>query len=387
LHQGYLDPLSLTTFKILPSHQAEAVDTEEFAKNPVCSGPFRLDPTRSSDNNRECVFFVANPSYGLRPGKRDLPRIQEIRFYLCTNAVEELCSGKLDLVLDLTAKEVNELRQKANNFHVEVPLPTPAAPNRRIYFLAINHGKLPDANLRKALAYAINREKLLDDHFRGPLKDQVHIHKALNGPFPAGSWACNPALANRQNKDSLDLYDADGAKTFSQQAAVRAIGPLKLKYPEGDPTLKEALEDLCAQVKKTTGIELEPLPCDPMQLRQDVERTQSYDLAYYHYDFPDEAYCLWPLLGPPLRDGGDSNIFKFVDEAIQSPMKDVMRHRDFAQVRELQRRIHQSLIKQMPFIPLWQLDPLLAYSSAVKPGALDPLLVFTNIEEWRLQRK
>jgi ABC-type transport system substrate-binding protein len=384
LHQGYLDPLALMTFKILPNHQAQHVDREEFATKPVGSGPFRLDPTRHSDENRGCTFFLANPSYGTRPGKPGLPQIQEVRFYSYNNAVEELRSGKLDLVLDLTAKEAHELRQKANDFHVEVPLPAPATPNRRIYFLAINQSKLSDANLRRALAYAINREKLLDEHFRGPLKDQVPLHKALNGPFPAGSWACDPTVANRHEKGSLDLHDEELARSRSRNAAV---GPLKLKYPKDDPTLEKALKDLCEQVKKTTGIVLEPSPCDPVQLRQDVERTQSYDLAYYHYDFPDETYCLWPLLGPRATVGGDGNIFKFTDGKLQGMLRETMNHRDFAQVRDGQRAIHMYLMEQMPFIPLWQLDPLLAYSRAVKPAALDPLLVFTNIEEWRLQRK
>jgi ABC-type transport system substrate-binding protein len=347
----------------------------------VGSGPFRLDAKRHSDDNRECVFFLANPSYGLRSSKRNLPHIQEIRFYSYVNAVEELRSGKLDLVLDLTAEEVDKLQQQAS---VEAPLPTPTTPNRRIYFLAINHNKLPDANLRKALAYAINREEILNKRFRGPLGSKVH--KVLNGPFPAGSWACDPSLANRQNKGSVDLYDPAKARTWSSGATVRAAGPLILKYPEGDPILEDALKDLCTQVKNTTGIELELSRCDPTQLRQDVERTQSYDLAYYHYDFPDETYWLRPLLSPP-REGGDSNLFKFAHEKIQEALQDATHYRDFAKVREYQWIVQKLLTEQMPFIPLWQLDPLLAYSRAVKPASLDPLLVFTNIEEWRLKRK
>jgi ABC-type oligopeptide transport system substrate-binding subunit len=379
LHQGYLDPLALMTFKVLPSHQEQRVDTADFAMNPVCSGPFRLDPTRQSDDNRQCMFFIANPSYSSR---RDVPRIQEVRFYIYNDPVKELRSNKLDLVFDLTAEEAAQLREKASDFHVEVPASAPT--NRRIYFLAINQNKLPDANLRKALAYAINREKLLDDHFRGPLGRKVH--KALNGPFPAGSWACNPDLVNRRDRSSLDLYDEERARTLSKNAN---IGPLSLKYPNDDPILEKALENLCAQVKSTTGIELKLSPCNPVQLRQDVERTQSYDLAYYHYDFPDETYWLGPLLGPRAT-GGDSNIFNFTDtddKPIQRTLETVKRHRDFAAVREHQRMVHKLLTEQMPFIPLWQLDPLLAYNRAVKPAALDPALVFTNIEEWRLQRE
>jgi ABC-type oligopeptide transport system substrate-binding subunit len=379
LHQGYLDPLALMTFKILP--QGQSVDSEEFAKNPVCSGPFRLDLTRRSDEQRECVFFVANPSYGSRTGKRDLPRIQEVRFYTCTDAVAELSSGKLDLVVDLTAEEADKLRQKASEAGIEVST-SPQTPNRRVYFLAINQSKLPTAAVRKALAHAINREKLLDTHFRGPLKRQVH--KALNGPFPAGSWACNPALSNRREKGSLDLFDADLASTLSPK---QNIGPLKLKYPQGDPILEKAMKDLCEQVKSTTGIVLEPTPCDPYQLREDVEQTQSYDLAYYHYDYPDETYWLMPLLGPPPRETADSNMFKFTDSKIQPALKETMGYRDFGTVQKLQWALHDSLFREMPFIPLWQLDPLLAYGSAVQPALHDPVLVFTNIEQWRLRRK
>jgi ABC-type oligopeptide transport system substrate-binding subunit len=384
MHQGYLDPLALMTFKILP--QGQAVDSEEFAKKPVCSGPFRLDPSRRSDeDNRECVFFVANPLYGSRPGKRELPRIQEIRFYSCADAVADLTSGKVDLVLDLTAAEADQLRQKASEIGVVVPTPSPQTPNRRIYFLAINQSKLPSAAVRKALAHAINREKLLDDHFRGSDKRQK-IHKALNGPFPAGSWACNPNLTNRREKGSLDLFDADLARTlFPKQGGT--IGPLKLKYPQGDPGLEKAMKDLCDQVKGTMGLVLEPTPCDPYQLREDVELTQSYDVAYYHYDFPDETYWLSPLLGPPPREGADSNMFKFTDIKIQPALKEAMGYRDFAKVRKLQWALHDSLFREMPFVPLWQLDSLLAYGSAVDPSGLDSVLVFTNIEQWRLRRK
>ena len=151
LNQGYVDPLALMTFKILPRDQP--VDTEKFAERPVCSGPFLLDPTRHDDEKRrECVFFVANPSFGSRPGKRDLPRIEEVRFYVYQDALKELRQGDLDLMLDLTAKEADELRQKADDLQVVVPMPSATTANRRVYFLAVNQRKLPDAALRRLAA-------------------------------------------------------------------------------------------------------------------------------------------------------------------------------------------------------------------------------------------
>jgi ABC-type oligopeptide transport system substrate-binding subunit len=396
LEQGFLDPLALMTFPILPRDQE--VNTEEFAKKPITSGPYRLAGDglpRSDEANRECLFFETNPSYGLRATKHNAPHIEKIRLYTYSNAVQELRAHKLDLVLDLTAKEAQELldKQRKEGLPVEVPMPmpspavpkSPAVPNRRIYFLAINNYKLSDVNLRHALAFAINREELLDKHFRAGLN--VPVHRVINGPFPAGSWACNPDLNNRPNQKGLDLFDADAAKNLS----VSLVKPirLKLKYPQDDPSLDKAMKDLCTQVNKLTGVELDPLPCDPYKLRNDVEETQDYDLAYYHYDFPDDSYWLAPLLGPPPRadEKKNENMFRFIftNTDIFTLLALAESHRNFAVVCQSQREIHKQLLKHMPFIPLWQLDPLLAYRGEVQPVGLDPCKVFSNIEEWRVK--
>jgi ABC-type oligopeptide transport system substrate-binding subunit len=383
LNQGYLDPLALMTFKILPRDRD--VKSEPFAKEPISSGPFRLQGIRSDERKREYLGFLANPIYNTRSSKPDLPHIQEVRLYASQKPAEELRKFELDLALDLTADEADKLLQQADQF--TVPLPTPTTPNRRIYFLAVNHLKVPQANLRQALAYAINREALLDKHFRKSLKGQK-LHKALNGPFPAGSWACNPNMRNGPDKNGIDLFDLNRAKSLSVDKKALGDVPLKLKYPGGDPVLKEAMDELCAQVKDATGITLEPLACEPHNLRQDVEQTQSYDLAYYHYDFPDETYWLWPLFSP-LRATDDSNFLKCNNENLEKLLKDAMSYRDFAQVKQYVQEVHKTFNQDMPFVPLWQLDPLLAYTRDVNPVDLDPLLVFSSIEEWRLrpQRK
>jgi peptide/nickel transport system substrate-binding protein len=376
LNRGYLDPLSLMTFKILPQGmpQGMAVDSERFAQRPICSGPFCYEDTRSDEKGREYAGFNANPHYGVRAGKRGLPYIQEVRFYVYANPSAELEKADgLDLLLDLTAKEAADLRQRAAELSVSVPLPARTAVNRRIYFLAVNKASVPDREVRKALAVAINREQLLDAHFRGPLGKQVH--KVLNGPFPAGSWAQNPRLA--EGKANLDLYDPDLAKGLLQKKSVS--GPLKLKYADEGPALDEAMKALAEQVKQATNIELELVKLDPYRLRVEVE-SQGYDLAYYHYDFPDDTYWLRPLFGP-------GNFLNFEDDTIQPLLQDAMGYRNFPEVQKYLRTVHEVLNREMPIIPLWQLDPLLAYRNDVRPASLDPRMVFTDAEHWRLQRK
>jgi ABC-type oligopeptide transport system substrate-binding subunit len=165
--------------------------------------------------------------------------------------------------------------------------------------------------------------------------------------------------------------------------------PLTLKYPDGDPVLDKAMEALRAQVREATkdatgnfaGIELQLEKRDLRGLKEDVEVLQSYDLAYTYYDFPAETFSLWPLLGAG-KDG--SNAFGFTHPEVETILQDLRGHRHFEDVQRCAQQLHEILFQEMPMIPLWQLDPLLAWHRAVKPGRLDPLLVFPDVDQWKL---
>ena len=61
--------------------------------------------------------------------------------------------------------------------------------------------------------------------------------------------------------------------------------------------------------------------------------------------------------------------------------------RDFAEVQKFTHMIHQEMFEKMPLIPLWQLDSHVAYHQDLKLGTLDPLLIFTDVETWQLQKR
>ena len=387
MKQGFLDPLALMTFKILP--RDHDVNSEVFAKRPVTSGPFRLDLSRHSDEtNRECLFFVANLSYGLRPTKKLAPPSRRSDFTrITTKRILPRNFAAAGWIWCLILRPSKHKSCWKNRTPIVLPLSFPHHRRRHPIGGFISWpstiANYPTPNCGAPLAFAINREALLDKHFRAALK--VPFHRALNGPFPVGSWACNSNVRDRSNKNSLDLHDADRAKNLS--VGVEKPAGLTLKYPQGDTAVDEAMKDLCAQVKSLTGVVLSPTPCDPYQLREDVEGTQNYDLAYYHYDFPDESYWLAPLLGPPPGGDGSKKMFRFTNADLAKLLAGTESYRDFDMVRKYQWLIHKLLLKEMPFIPLWQLDPLLAYRRDVQPAALDLQLVFRDIEEWRLRRR
>src|SRR5262249_38173680 len=65
--QGYIEALALMTFKIVPDRLLNnvSVDSKEFAREPVSSGPFQFGGT-SADPGGTYVSFIYNPVYGSR---------------------------------------------------------------------------------------------------------------------------------------------------------------------------------------------------------------------------------------------------------------------------------------------------------------------------------
>jgi ABC-type oligopeptide transport system substrate-binding subunit len=387
LHQGVLEPLAPMTFKIVPANSNP--DKPDFYKQPVVSGPFEYRG-RTSDSGRECASFVASNNYGLRPNRIGLPRLQEIRFFVYKGATgkdvaEEFKPGGIDLALDLTATQFAELK-KAPPAGVKLlgPMPT-----RRVWFLAVNQRRqdLQNADFRLALARAINREDLLNKHFRSSGAGAAHA--ALNGPFPADSWACNPKLKPRADKPSLDPYDPNKARAFWEKAAAAGVPgklTLSLKYSRDEPGVEEAMKDLSEQLKKEfPDLTLNLEPRDGRTLHDEVEVTHSYDLAYYHYDFPDDSYNLWPLLGPgPVNQ---PNYLGYVPGGdVQAVLQECRSRRNFTEVQKYAHVLHDYLLsKEMPLIPLWSLDAFAAVRDTVEHPRFDPLLVFTDAEQWKLK--
>jgi ABC-type transport system substrate-binding protein len=397
LKQGYIDPLSLMTFKILPQPSVLGKeikpDDEPFARDPIGSGPFRFNGFGGGEKGQlKFASFTASLNYGSRAGKTGLPRISEVLFLEYTDPVNDLKQTKFHLMLDLTAEEALAIRQQGGPMTV----PEPSGTNRRVFFLAVNHrrGLLKYRDLRSALARAINRESILNLIRRqlGP-----GFHRAINSPYPANTWPLNPDHRGRAVDKSLDLHDPDLARSliadFKKDQNITRPIRLSLKFPKEQPgteTIQKAMEDIKQKVQSLLGITLELEECEPDRLRKDVETAPfDYDLAYYSYEFPDETYWLWPLLGQRgLPDGG--NYLGYDNPRAEGELMSIRGSCDFVQVRTIAQRLHRDhLLQDMPVIPLWQLDPVYAIHKDLKmplrEALRDPWQVFTDVELWQLE--
>jgi len=394
------DPLAPLAFQVLPpSFRGRALfrtDDDAFAKSPVGSGPYRY-AGRQEHDGRTCAVFTANPYYH----RLGLPRVREVRFFVSRDPVADLRhpTRPMHLFLDLPTDRIDALRA------VSIP-EIHTLKSRRVTFLAVNHRvpALADQNLRRALAHAINRERILNDRFRGIAVD-IHgwtitprllhpeFHQALNGPFPARSWANDPAVPAEPRDTEAYRARLDLAKAYARQSGIRRA-ELTLKFPHDDPRVARACHDLADQVAQLSAdagfsLRLKLLPLSPRELKADVDR-HDYELAYFHLDYADESYWLWPLFDTrpeALRPGGSNFLGYKNDDVLGKLFRDTMGQRDFARLREGMQALHARLYERMPLIPLWQLDMHVAVHPDLTLSAarLDPLRVFAGMEEWTLR--
>jgi ABC-type transport system substrate-binding protein len=397
-----LDPLARLAFPVLPQavggQSLARADDPAFAAAPIGTGPYRY-AGRRMEAGRTYAVFTANSHYA-RPG---LPRIREVRFVVSADPAADFRdqARPLHLLLDLSADQADGLRDVGVR-------DVRTLENRRVYFLAVNHRvpALADQNLRRALAHAIDREQILNDHFRGSATAvrgwvvrhrarHPQWHRALNGPYPARSWASAPPSRVPAQPHDAATYRArlDQARAYAGLAKVKQA-ELTLKYPDDEPHVARACADIAAQVarledaKSGFAVRLKLLPLPPRQLKEALDRRE-YELAYTHLDYADESYWLWPLFDsrPQALERGGSNFLGYKNDGeLASLFRKAVGERGFPQLQEWTHAIHAHLYEHMPLIPLWQLDSHLAVHPDLAVGALDPLRVFADVDTWVLKK-
>jgi ABC-type transport system substrate-binding protein len=379
LKHGFIDPYSMMTFKVLPDEAAGPDYKEGFARRrPFGSGPVQLESgLPETIENRTRLRFLGNGYYNARPGRRDLPRIREILFSVASapnvDPIADLSTpdGPIDLLLPEAVRDLGKDKLDALSKAARVlgPLPT-----RRVYFLAINH-RNPTLQLipfRRAIGYALSRKEILKSVFGDWPGDQE-----LTGPYPAGSWACD---AKVKSLDNPQLAKGEFLKA-NLKAKLAGTNPLTLKYPKGEKDVATAMEAIKRQLKDTLGLEIELKETEPRLLHDQVE-AGTYDLAYYRYDYPSEAYWLWPLFHI------DGNILGYTnDGSLESLLSQAMSRRDFAKVQEFAHLIHNYVHDRMLIVPLWQFGSYIAVRDTFETPALDPLHVLGDVEHWTLRGK
>ena len=340
-----------------------------------------------------------------RAGKFGLPWIREIRFIVPNQStlVADIAGGQLHFYPDAPDELIPRFRGDMGlkeNVRVDV-----AGSNRRIHMLAINHRKstLQNDKLRQGLSAAINRETILKDLFR---PNDPKAHAALTGPFPLKCWA------TPQSARDAPLFKAGAGGLIAEGLAGRSIR-LQLIFLNEDSRNQKVCSAIKTQIEEASKdksgkamIEIDLLPMLAEKFREKLILEHDYDLALTRFDYRDDLYSLASLLDPEATSREGRNYLGYLgegtnptdgDRRLRKLMEEVRQYRDFTkQVKEKTWDIHALFNQRVPFIPLWQLDRYMVAhrdldmflenaDAPVFAEKLDPAVVFTGVEMWRLK--
>jgi ABC-type transport system substrate-binding protein len=378
LRHGLLDPLAPLRFHVLPqrfqNRPLTRADDPEFAKAPVGSGPFRY-VGQKQEGKRTVAVFQTNPCFTSQAKNRGNVRA----IHMMAWDPSQTDAPLPHLVLDAPARSLDALKRLG---YANVS----STPCRRVYFLAVNH-RLPamaNQDLRRALAHAIPREQILQDYFRGPSESPTGI-LPLSGPFPAQCWAACPPP-----RVPADPYQPELAKSLAKKAGP---GPFRLflKFPADEPGVREASAAIARETAKLfeqvqLNLTIELIPLSSRQMHAAIA-SRDFELAYHHWDFPDDNFWLWPVFDPhpdALRAGGSNFLGYDNDAELQSLLRAAMSHRYFPTVRERQQSVHYHIYERMPLIPLWQLPQSVAIHPSLAAGHIDPERAFADVLQWKV---
>lgn len=388
LRRPHMQPNSLFLFHVLPrAHTSEIpVRGGAFSRQPIGSGPFQIGPPESPEQ----VRFISNPEF--RAATTGQPYIKELKLQHAvksSTAVRELEDGKLHMMTQLDPTEVIRFSHLQGQFEVESYL------SNSVYMLALNHRRPPlnDRDVRRAMLRAINRPGILTQYFQAGSRGGLQ-HQLVTGPFPHHS----PAYDRKAPPQPFDR----GLATQLLAAATKAHklgGVLTLKYPLGD----SAVEKACSQIAKdlrAVGIEIRTDPKIESDLYREVIGQHNFDLVFWRYDHRNVLYNIAPLFDADQVQPGGTNFMGYSDARLASLFNQLRDEQRPLDLWEIQKQIHRFLSDEVAFVPLWQLDNYIAYTSklvyrsppsgsggsgAIQKLPIHPFFLFTKTEGWSLE--
>jgi peptide/nickel transport system substrate-binding protein len=191
--QGNLLPISRAAF--------EKLGPDQYAHNPVGTGPFRFGEWRPNDR----VILHRNENYWMTGAQgQALPYLDGVTYRLISEDTVrgvEVKSYNVDIVDLLAAKDLGSLKSDPK---LRVMETTRIANDYRMYFNARGGPFADNVNLRQAALYAIDREAL--------------ANLLAPGASDADRYLVLPGSIAYDEKNPYFGYDLDKAKTLMQAA-------------------------------------------------------------------------------------------------------------------------------------------------------------------------
>jgi len=324
-----------------------AAQRDEFARQPVGSGAFRLIRWAPDDRVELAAFS------GYYAGAPSIAGITVKIIPDETIRLLELQKGTIDIVQNAITPEVLPLLKASGRFHVVT------SPSTTYTYLGMNllDPHLADVRVRRAIALAIDRSAIIRTLLGGQAEEAT-------GLLPPAHWAYEPDVTRygydparaRRLLDEAGVADPDGA------------GPrprLHLTFDTSQNEQARRIAEVIQQQLAQIGIDLTIRSHEWGAFYADIRagRFQLYTLSWVGVVDPDLYY---EVFHSSSRPPNGSNRDGYVNPAVDRLLERGRRSTDPAERRTVYQEVQRIVADDLPYVSLWYPKNVVVLSERVE---------------------
>ncbi len=345
--------------QILPKHIYQNKNFNKALNNSIVgSGPYKFQEWKKG----EYLKWVRNDNYW---GSK--PAIDEITFRWIpdTNTlINSLRSGEVQFInppVDIGIKQKlnisgTKMQSKAGVIWEHI---------------AFNVDKVPNLDLRKAIAYGINREQVINKLLKGAVNPLQSILVPDQKPYYTPAW-------------EMYTHDPTKAKKFAQQAKSTGANMNITFSTTADNTLRETLQQVVQQQLKDLGINVSIKNTAAETFFGQWTPKGTFEMGEWAWLSTPDPTVTTLFAGDQVPPKGQ-NYYRYRNKQVTKWLHQADRTIETGPRANLTRQAQDQMAKDLPLIPMYQRPVYIAYVDNLKGPEVNPTLagVFWNIGEWR----
>lgn len=312
---------------ILPEHifnNGTAWEDNPATKAPIGSGPYKFVSYTQGAN----ITLVANEDY-----VDGAPKIKNLIFSIIpdnSTAIQALMNGEVDVITSVRAAYVDQLKADET---IRMVLDRYPSPYRIIFNL--NHEKVKDLAVRRAIALCIDREEVSNKAYGGIMPPEYSAYPSLV------EWCANTTdvYPKKNIEEAVKVLEAAGYKKDADGYYIRG---LEWDVFEGMQDMANLIIASC----KEAGIEVKMLLSEYNAWSQKVGQQRNYMIeSQGGFMGPDPA-----ALAVRYGTGSNSNYAAWSNPEFDRLCKDAASTGDQAKRAELYRAAQKLIVDELPVI-------------------------------------
>ncbi|KIZ14280.1 peptide ABC transporter substrate-binding protein [Streptomyces natalensis] len=352
------DTLGYSAFMPLP--KAFFTDHDAYVKKPIGDGPYTVESyTKGSVMKMRKWDGYKGPDPAENAGI-------DLRVYTDNNtAYTDLQAGNLDLVDDIPAAQLKNVKRDLGNRYINQPagiiqtLTFPMYDN--------NWGGTGKEKLRQGISMAINRDQITKEIFqktRTPATDWTSPVLGEKGGYQAG--VCGPACE----------YDPAKAKKLIQEGGGLPGGKMALAYNADTGSHKDWIDAICNSINNTLDTDSACVGA-PVGTFADFRNkiTAKQMTGPFRTGWQMDYPLIQNFLQPLYYTDAASNDGKFSNAGFDKLVNEANAQAGTGEAVAKFQDAEKILAQQMPAIPLWYQNGSAGYSPRLSHVALNPFSV------------